>query len=94
MEDVNNNDKYVNDVCLNEDLFERFQKGEKVIIFVLFRFVGNEVKLFFFWYRFLILNLLKKFDRLKIFNWICMKDWIDMLFLDIRVYIGELCINV
>lgn len=25
MEDVNNNDKYVNDVCLNEDLIERFQ---------------------------------------------------------------------
>lgn len=24
MEDVNNNDKFVNDVCLNEDLFERF----------------------------------------------------------------------
>lgn len=92
-EDVNNNHKYVNDTCSNEDLFERPQKGDKVITFVPSRLVGNEAKLFPSRHRPLTPNLLKKLDRLKIPTRIRTKDWIDMLPSDTRAYIGESRIN-
>jgi hypothetical protein len=92
-EDLNNNEKYVDDKYSDNDSWERPRGGEKLLSFVPSRFVGHEFKVHTFKHRPLTPNLLKKLDKLKVPNRTRTHEWVKMLPSDTRAYIGESRIN-
>ncbi|XP_061170299.1 uncharacterized protein LOC133179599 [Saccostrea echinata] len=93
IEDLNNNEKYVNDTYSEEESFDRPRGSDQVITFVPSRLIGNEPKVYPSRHRPITPNLLKKLDKLKIPNRIRTQDWVKMLPSDTRAYIGESRIN-
>ncbi|XP_048745558.1 uncharacterized protein LOC125658359 [Ostrea edulis] len=92
-EDLNNNEKYVDDAYSDNESWDKPRGGDKLLSFVPSRFVGHEFKVFSSKHRPITPNLLKKLDKLKLPNRTRTQEWVKMLPSDTRAHIGESRIN-